>query len=41
MDKLITILSDVSNDVKSVTESLSKALGGKEGEQSLKNIVRT
>ncbi len=40
MDKLITILSDVSNDIKSVTESLSKALGGKEGEQSLKNIVK-
>jgi len=40
MDKLITILSDVATDIKTVSESLSKALGGKEGEASLKNIVR-
>lgn len=40
MDKLITILSDVAIDIKSVSESLSKALGGKEGETSLKNIVK-
>ncbi|MBI5885519.1 MAG: MCE family protein [Deltaproteobacteria bacterium] len=40
MDKLITILSDVATDIKTVSESLSKALGGKEGEASLKNIVK-
>ena len=39
MDKLITILSDVAVDIKAVSQSLSGALGGKEGEQSLKNIV--
>ncbi len=40
MDKLMTILSDVAGDIKTVTESLSHALGGKEGETSLKNIVK-
>lgn len=40
MDKLITILSDVSTDVKKVTESLSKVLGGDEGETTLRNIVK-
>lgn len=40
MDKLITVLSDVAGDVKQVTESLSKVLGGPEGEQSLRNIVK-
>lgn len=40
MDKLITILSDVSGDVKEVTESLSKVLGGPEGEQTMRNIVK-
>ncbi len=40
MDKLITILSDVSKDIKSVTSSLSKVLGGPEGEHTLKNIVQ-
>ncbi|MBI5588256.1 MAG: MCE family protein [Deltaproteobacteria bacterium] len=40
MDKLVTILSDVSKDVKSVTDSLSKVLGGPEGEQTLRNIVK-
>lgn len=40
MDKLITILSDVSGDVKNVTESLSKVLGGDEGEMTLRNIVK-
>lgn len=39
MDKLVTILSEVSTDIKSVSESLSKVLGSKEGEVSLKNIV--
>lgn len=39
MDKLITILSDVAIDIKAVSQSLSSALGGKEGEESLKNIV--
>ncbi|MEK7773633.1 MAG: MlaD family protein [Deltaproteobacteria bacterium] len=40
MDRLLTILSDVSKDIKGVTESLNKVLGGPEGEQTLKNIVK-
>lgn len=40
MDKLITILSDVSADIKEVTESLSNVLGGEEGEQTVSNIVK-
>lgn len=40
MDKLITSLSDVSVDIKNVTESLSKVLGGPEGEKTLKNIIK-
>ncbi|MBI5562941.1 MAG: MCE family protein [Deltaproteobacteria bacterium] len=40
MDKLITVLSDVATDIKTVSESFSKALGGKEGEEGLKNIVK-
>ncbi|MBI2411890.1 MAG: MCE family protein [Deltaproteobacteria bacterium] len=40
MDRLITVLSDVSDDVKEVTESLSKVLGGDEGEATLRNIVK-
>ncbi|OGQ64641.1 MAG: hypothetical protein A3I81_11490 [Deltaproteobacteria bacterium RIFCSPLOWO2_02_FULL_55_12] len=39
MDKLITILSDVSTDIKEITESLSNVLGGDEGEQTVSNIV--
>jgi phospholipid/cholesterol/gamma-HCH transport system substrate-binding protein len=39
IDKLITILSDVSTDIKTVSESLSAVLGGKEGETTLRNIV--
>jgi len=39
MDRLITMLSDVSADIKSVTTSLRKVLGGAEGESTLKNIV--
>lgn len=40
MDKLITILSDVSGDIKNVTRTLSDVLGGPEGEASLRNIIR-
>ncbi|MBI5810512.1 MAG: MCE family protein, partial [Deltaproteobacteria bacterium] len=40
MDKLMTILTDVSVDVKNVTETLSKVLGGKEGEATLRNILK-
>ncbi|MBI5902806.1 MAG: MCE family protein, partial [Deltaproteobacteria bacterium] len=40
MDRLLTILSDVSKDIKGVTESLNKVLGGPEGEQTLKNIIK-
>ncbi|MDH4101504.1 MAG: MCE family protein [Nitrospirota bacterium] len=40
MDKLVTILSEVSTDIKSVSQSLSKVLGTQEGEASLQNIVK-
>lgn len=40
IDKLVTILSDVAVDIKAVSQSLSNALGGKEGEESVKNIVK-
>ncbi|MBI5344688.1 MAG: hypothetical protein HZB83_05035 [Deltaproteobacteria bacterium] len=36
----MTILTDVSADVKNVTETLSKVLGGKEGEATLRNILK-
>jgi phospholipid/cholesterol/gamma-HCH transport system substrate-binding protein len=39
MDQLLTILSDVSDDMKKVSETLSAVLGGKEGETTLRNIV--
>ncbi|MBI5643480.1 MAG: MCE family protein [Deltaproteobacteria bacterium] len=40
MDRLITVLSDVSDDVKQVTDSLAKVLGGDQGEATLRNIVK-
>lgn len=40
MDKLITLMSDVSEDIKKVTENLGMVLGGKEGETTLRNIVK-
>lgn len=39
MDRLITLLTDVSSDIKEITESLSNVLGGDEGEQTVSNIV--
>ncbi len=39
MDRLITLLTDVSGDIKEITESLSNVLGGDEGEQTVSNIV--
>ena len=39
LDKLISILSDAATDIKKVSESLSNALGGREGQATLKNIV--
>jgi phospholipid/cholesterol/gamma-HCH transport system substrate-binding protein len=38
MDMLITIMSEVSGDIKKVTEVLSSVFGGVEGEATLKNI---
>ncbi len=40
MDKLISMLSDVSGDIRKVTQSLSNVIGGEEGEATLKNIVK-
>ncbi|MBW7957445.1 MAG: MCE family protein [Deltaproteobacteria bacterium] len=40
IDRLITILSDVSLDIKKITESLSNVLGGDAGEQTISNIVK-
>ncbi|MCK4846436.1 MAG: MCE family protein [Deltaproteobacteria bacterium] len=39
IEKLVGVLTDVATDVKLVTASLSNVLGGKEGEQTLRNIV--
>ncbi len=39
VDTLVTMLGDVAGDVKEVTETLKKVFGGKEGEQTLKNIT--
>lgn len=39
MDKLFSMLSDVSGDIKKVTVSLGNVLGGPEGEATLRNIV--
>lgn len=39
MDKLITILSDVSRDIKTVTLTMRNVFGGPEGESALRNIV--
>jgi phospholipid/cholesterol/gamma-HCH transport system substrate-binding protein len=39
MDRLITLLSDVSEDLKVASESISKVLGGPEGEKTLRGIV--
>lgn len=40
MDQLITLLSDVATDLKSVSSTLGKVLGGPRGEQSLASIVK-
>ncbi len=40
MDKLISTLSDVSTDIKKVSQSLGNVLGGPEGETTLRNIVK-
>ncbi len=39
MDKLMTTLNDVAVDVKGISESLNKVLGGPAGEQTIRNIV--
>lgn len=40
IDRLIRTLTEVSDDVKLITESLSHVLGGEEGEQTVSNIVK-
>ena len=40
IDRLIRTMTEVSDDVKKITESLSNVLGGDEGEQTVSNIVR-
>jgi phospholipid/cholesterol/gamma-HCH transport system substrate-binding protein len=40
IDRLIRTLTEVSDDVKEITESLSNVLGGDEGEQTVSNIVK-
>ena len=39
VDRVLTQLSTIGEDIKSVTHSLSQSLGGKEGEKSLQEIV--
>ncbi len=40
IDRLLTQLGSIADDVKVVTTSLSRVLGGEEGEESLRSIVR-
>jgi phospholipid/cholesterol/gamma-HCH transport system substrate-binding protein len=40
MDRLITTLNDVAVDVKGISESLNKVLGGPEGEETIRTIVK-
>lgn len=40
IDRLLSQLGSIADDVKVVTTSLSRVLGGDEGEESLKSIVR-
>jgi phospholipid/cholesterol/gamma-HCH transport system substrate-binding protein len=40
IDRLIRTMTEVSDDVKEITESISSVLGGDEGEQTVGNIVR-
>ena len=40
IDRLLTQIGSIADDVKTVTSSLSKVLGGDEGEESLKSIVK-
>lgn len=40
IDRLIRTLTEVSDDVKEITESLSNVIGGDEGEQTVSNIVK-
>ena len=39
VDRVLTQLSTIGDDIKSVTHSLSQTLGGKEGEKSIQGIV--
>jgi phospholipid/cholesterol/gamma-HCH transport system substrate-binding protein len=39
VDRVLTQLSTIGEDIKSVTHSLSQSLGGKEGEKSIHEIV--
>jgi phospholipid/cholesterol/gamma-HCH transport system substrate-binding protein len=39
MDRLIVQLNSIAADIKSVTQPFSEVLGGKEGKDSIKNIV--
>lgn len=40
MDKLISMLSDISEDFRKVSRSLGNVFGGESGETTLKNIVK-
>jgi len=40
IDKLLNRVGSIADDIKVVTTSLSKVLGGEEGEESLRSIVR-
>lgn len=40
MDTLMTVLSEVAGDLKNVSETLGKVLGGSEGEVTLRNILK-
>ncbi|MCJ7493911.1 MAG: MlaD family protein [Deltaproteobacteria bacterium] len=39
VDRVLTQLSSIGEDIKSVTQSLSHALGGEKGEQTIKELV--
>lgn len=39
VDRVLTQLSSIGGDIKNVTQSLSRALGGEEGEQNIRELV--
>lgn len=39
MDKLVSVLGDVANNVKGITDTLNNVMGGAEGEKTIRDII--